>query len=606
MAEKPVKPLAQQWLIRVALWMAAYTGVVLIAHWHAGMAQQEDALTAIPRHVQQQFMPQLAQSVWDVDSDTTASLLQGLLDIDGVVHVSITSPQGQLLMQQGSTSQASHQIELPIQASQRSEQNLGALRLSLSFRQLEAKQWQHLALLLSELLLGWLLIALLGYRHLQKRIAQPLQALATQWQTHTPAKAARDEIHALTDVLTHHAAEVQQQQQGLQHDKQELVQQREHLSALLAMRTAELEQLSRFQQMIAETSSRLLTYPSDSLQEEIALALARIGNLLEVDRCYLFRVNSALRIHQTQEWCRSGVTGTAHRYEDYPLHDSAWFIPQLLKQHLVAISQLDDMPPEGQAEKQRFAEHGIQSLAVLTLSSRGQILGFFGCDSVLQKREWQDKELTLMRLIGEMLCSALQQQQQARALTQHKELLAQASEKLDHMVNADGLTGLDNAAILQHQLQLAFHHAQAMARPLGMLLVDIDRLRELNHLAGPMAGDQCIQRVAALLQQHCPTAACRIARSGSNRFTVLLPEHTLQDSIQLAEALREAVWQLAIPHPGSPAAGRVTVSIGVGNLAPQLHHSAEALHDEARQSLYQAKQNGRNCVASTPFPAAPA
>lgn len=604
---KLVKPLAQQWLTRMLLWMAAYTAVVLAAHWYADRQQQEAELTAIPRQIQQQFMPLLAQSVWDVDSDMSARLLQGMLDIQGVVHVSISSYNGQLLMQRGQLQLVSHQIELPILSGSNGEQALGALHLSLSLRKLEQQQWQHLALLLGELLLGWLLIAALGYRHLQQHVVQPLQALSAQWlqDDKTPPAKAIDELAQLKASLASHALHTQQQQQLQLQERQELAQQRDHLSSLLAMRTAELEQLSRFHQMISEMSSRLMQLNSASLQGEIAIALARIGTLLDVDRCYLFRVSSAMRIHQNQEWCRSGVPSTAQRYEDYPLHDSAWFIPQLLKQHLVAISQLEDMPPEGQTEKQRFAQHGIQSLAVVTLSSQGQVLGFFGCDSVLQKREWQDKELTLMRLFSEMLCSALLQQQLTIALDHSRQQLAEATEQLHNAVNVDGLTGLSNAATLLHQLQQAFQQAQQTGQPLSLLLVDIDQLRELNHLAGPQAGDHCIQRIARLLQQRFSTRGSLVARSGGNRFSVLLPAHTLRDALEQSEGLREAVLQLAIAHAGKQPPNVVTVSIGVSSQEPQLHHNAEALLEEARRSLQQAKLAGRNRVACTQMPGQP-
>lgn len=598
-AVKLAKPLALQWLIRTVACLAGYMAIMLGLHVYLGNLHQQTQLENIPRHVQQQFMPVLAQSVWDVDTGMMRTLLQGMLDLDGVAQVTLLNPRGQVLMQLGSPQLVSHQLELPIVLDAAGKQALGALRLGLSLRQLEEQQWQQLGIVLAELLLGLLLSGWLAHRFLQRQVTQPLQVLAAQWQAEAPVGSVEDEIAQLRLAM-----ESQHQQQlkhatALLQERNELGQQREHLSSLLAMRTAELEQLSRFHQLIAELSGRLAQINLHSLQGEIAIALARIGTLLDVERCYLFRVSPALRIHQTQEWCRSGIPSTAHLYENYPLQDSAWFVPQLLKQHLVALSQLDDMPPEGQTERLRFHNHGIQSIAVVTLSYQGQVLGFFGCDTVLQKRDWQDKELTLMRLFGEMLCTVLLQQQCQTELDQTRQQLATAHEKLSSMANVDGLTGLANQKALLQYLGQAFHQAQEHGRQLAILQVDIDWLQAYNDCFGFAEGDQCLIQLAALLLQHFPARGSILARSGGNRFTVVLPGVDRATSLALADNLRLAVWQLAIPHPGSPVSTSVTVSIGACSYTPNRHLTLEDLLQESEQCLHRAKQQGRNCVAGS-------
>ena len=606
-AVKLVKPLALQWLIRTVACLASYVAILLGLHLYLGHLQQQRQLEAIPRQIQQQFMPVLAQSVWDVDTAMMRTLLQGMLDLDGIAQVTLLNPKGEVQMQLGSRQRVSHQLELPIVASAAGQQALGALRLGLSLRQLEQQQWQHLGVLLAELLGGLLLAGVLSYRFLQHQVTRPLLNLASQWQTDAHGGSACDELAQLRIAVDSHHQLQHRQAITLLQERHDLSQQREHLSGLLAMRTVELEQLSRFHQLIAELSSRLAQLNLHSLQGEIAIALARIGTLLDVDRCYLFRVSPSLRIHQTQEWCRSGIHSTAHLYENYPLQDSAWFVPQLLKLHLVAISQLDDMPPEGQTERLRFHNHGIQSLAVVTLSYQGQVLGFFGCDTVLQKRDWQDKELTLMRLFSEMLCTVLLQQQCQTELEQTRQQLASAHDRLNSMANVDGLTGLANQKALLQQLGNAFRQAQQQHRPLAVLQVDVDLLRDYNDCFGFAEGDQCLIRLAALLQQHFPTRGSLVARSAGDRFTVMLPGVDRQTSLALADNLRLAVWQLAIPHPASPVSTCITVSIGACSYDAARHAVLEDLLQDSDQCLQHAKQQGRNRVAghaANPAPSA--
>lgn len=595
-AVKLVKPLALQWLSQTLVCVAAYLVMLLGVHLYLGNMQQQQQLQALPRHVQQQFMPLLAQSVWDVDTPMVRQLLQGMLDMEGVAQVTLLNPRGEVQIQLGDARWVSHQIELPITTMAAEQHALGALRLGLSLNKLEQQQWLHLAIKLGELAAALLLVGGLTYRFLQRKLVLPLHAMAAQWQNDA-ASLPQNEVDLARQACLHHQKQLEKQLQHCQQEHRELTQQREHLSGLLSTRTSELDQLTRFHRMIAELSSRLNQLNPHRLQSEIAIALARIGTLLEVDRCYLFRVNNELRIHQNQEWCRSGIHSTAHHYENYPLRDSAWFIPQLLKQHLVALSQLDDMPPEGQTERLRFSNHGIQSLAVVTLSHQDQVLGFFGCDSVLHKRDWQDKELTLMRLFSEMLSAALLQQQCQTELEQARLQLTDAREKLDGMNNVDGLTGLANQKVLARQLSKAFRLAQAQQRELSILQVDIDLLHDYNDCFGYAEGDHCLLRVANMLQQHFPSRNALLARSGSNRFTVVLPGMDSATCLAMADNLRLAVWQLGIPHPNSPVSPNLTVSIGASSYDSQRHATVEALLQESEQCLYQAKQQGRNTVA---------
>lgn len=598
-ALKLVKPLIPQWLIHALL--ASFTCCLLVAgvRFYLGSQLQQQLLQRIPQQVQQQFMPLLAQSVWDVDPAMEQRLLQGIQSLDGVAEVSLLNTRGQVHLVLPSTLPASHRIELPVQSAGTGDQPLGTLRLSLSLRSLEYRLWQDIALAIAELVLAMLLLVWLTRRYLRRKVLAPVAALAARWHHpgHGGQIVAQNEIDALGQTLLAYEKQADAQ---LQHSRQtcyELTQQRDHLSSLLAMRTAELDQLSRFHQMVSEMSSRLIQLDHADIEGEIAIALSRIGNLLEVDRCYLFKVAPSLRIHHTQEWCRAGIPSTAQQYENYPLQESAWFVPQLIKQHLVALSQLDDMPPEGHNERMRFAAHGIQSIAVLTLSYQGQVLGFFGCDSVLQKRDWLDKELTLMRLFSEMLCHTLLQRQYRQAHDVTRQALTLAHEKLDGMVNIDGLTGLANRKVFRQQLAKHYTQSKDGSQTLSLLLINIDAFNDYNACFGHLEGDQCLIRLAGLMQQHANGQAV-LARLGGDEFGLLLPGTDAASAYRLAENLRLAIWQLGIPHISSSVSTCVTASIGVASLDTARHDSDGALQEAAAQCLYQAKQLGRNRVIS--------
>jgi diguanylate cyclase (GGDEF)-like protein len=128
-------------------------------------------------------------------------------------------------------------------------------------------------------------------------------------------------------------------------------------------------------------------------------------------------------------------------------------------------------------------------------------------------------------------------------------------------------------------------------RPLGLLMIDVDHLRDVNTAGGHVAGDRALRQVAASLRE--ATREYDVAaRFGGDEFCVLLPETELDGALVVAERIRSHVAQ-------SAAEPRITVSIGVA-----AHRGGRLTPDElvalADRAAYRAKFSGRNTVAVPP------
>jgi diguanylate cyclase (GGDEF)-like protein len=152
-------------------------------------------------------------------------------------------------------------------------------------------------------------------------------------------------------------------------------------------------------------------------------------------------------------------------------------------------------------------------------------------------------------------------------------------------------TGLYNMRHFQSVLSQELQRAGRFDRPVGVLMIDVDHLREINTTRGHVAGDRVLKAVAAALQ----TATREYdvaARFGGDEFCVILPETELEGALVVAERIRSGVEAL-----GSDP--KVTVSIGVTT-----HRgggtTAEALVALADRAAYRAKFSGRNSVAVPP------
>ncbi|WP_295403904.1 diguanylate cyclase [uncultured Thiocystis sp.] len=177
----------------------------------------------------------------------------------------------------------------------------------------------------------------------------------------------------------------------------------------------------------------------------------------------------------------------------------------------------------------------------------------------------------------------------------HLELKHQR-DLLERLAQVDGLTGIPNRRALDQRLEQEWRRAARAGARLGLAMIDIDHFKPFNDAHGHLQGDDCLRRVAGVLDETLKRAGDFVARYGGEEFVCLVSVETSEGLGQIAEQLRMAVEALRIPHAASAALPWVTVSIGavLCELAPQT--AASAFLEQADVQLYLAKQAGRNQV----------
>lgn len=183
-----------------------------------------------------------------------------------------------------------------------------------------------------------------------------------------------------------------------------------------------------------------------------------------------------------------------------------------------------------------------------------------------------------------------------RRLEDSQRRLKRAHQNMVQLSRHDALTGLANRRHLDEALAHEWRRSARADRSLTALMIDVDHFKLYNDAFGHPAGDECLRKVADTLRARCRRPSDVVGRYGGEEFLVLLAGLDADRAVRMAETLREGVESLAIPHPSSPAARRVTISVGAACVHPHAEGSPEELIRQADGALYQAKRAGRNRV----------
>lgn len=163
--------------------------------------------------------------------------------------------------------------------------------------------------------------------------------------------------------------------------------------------------------------------------------------------------------------------------------------------------------------------------------------------------------------------------------------------KMLHLATVDSMTGLLNRYAFFDQAE-ASRMRPAGAAQMALLMLDLDHFKRINDRFGHAMGDEAL-RLFAQTAQGCLAGRGIVGRLGGEEFALALAG-SLEEALQVAEQLRAAVAGALLPTGGEPY--MVTVSIGVAGL--QAGETVAAGLARADQALYEAKREGRNCVAS--------
>ncbi len=220
-------------------------------------------------------------------------------------------------------------------------------------------------------------------------------------------------------------------------------------------RFADLEHRLAFETLITDLSARLVTLASSELDQGIEQALERVRLFFQCDRCGLLSLSESRRsvfvTHASYDEGIEHVSGDINLAEVFP-----WSYEQVVaRREPTIVARVRDLPPEAQRDRQSYATWGVRSTLDIPLLVTQKVCYIIVIQSLRTERDWPEEYVPRLRLLGEILVSALERKKADESLRASEERLRLTTESAEI-----GLWAMDldtRSVWVSHIARLMFH-----------------------------------------------------------------------------------------------------------------------------------------------------
>jgi len=169
---------------------------------------------------------------------------------------------------------------------------------------------------------------------------------------------------------------------------------------------------------------------------------------------------------------------------------------------------------------------------------------------------------------------------------------------IEEMSITDELTKLHNRRYFNYIISNEINRLKRDLKPMAFLMIDVDYFKAYNDTYGHQKGDNVLAQIGLVLKNFSKRAGDDAFRLGGEEFVVIFSESTFEQANEFANKIRKSIENLKIDHSENSASNYVTVSIGMFYKTDLTNINVDDIYRESDKLLYQAKDSGRNRVAT--------
>jgi diguanylate cyclase (GGDEF)-like protein/PAS domain S-box-containing protein len=165
-----------------------------------------------------------------------------------------------------------------------------------------------------------------------------------------------------------------------------------------------------------------------------------------------------------------------------------------------------------------------------------------------------------------------------------------AQRDASHMAEYDSLTGLANRHRMSRKLEATLTAYKAAKRCCAVMMIDLDRFKQVNDTLGHPAGDELLKQVASRIGRIVTERGCEVGRLGGDEFQIMLPD--IDDRGKLGETAKTLIQMISQPYQIEGNRCVIGASVGIA-IAPYDGVESEEIIRNADLALYASKGSGR-------------
>jgi diguanylate cyclase (GGDEF)-like protein len=266
---------------------------------------------------------------------------------------------------------------------------------------------------------------------------------------------------------------------------------------------------------------------------------------------------------------------------------------------------LEEMEPD---ERARW-EHQAGKVIMIPMQGKQHFLGGIAGMNKVGGERFTRRDMDLLSLFASQVAIAIEnahafeklEKAHSRAEEYQRELqalnrdLRTANRDLETIALYDHLTGLPNRCLIQDRMQQQLHVAMREQQPFSIIMVDLDRFKEVNDTLGHHVGDELLTQTGKRFR-HMLRKADTIGRLGGDEFAVILPDTDAGSARRVAGELSRA---LVAPFSLNGATFKIDASMGIATYPRHGDDIAELMR-RADVAMYVAKRNRDGCFVYDP------
>ena len=257
-------------------------------------------------------------------------------------------------------------------------------------------------------------------------------------------------------------------------------------------------------------------------------------------------------------------------------------------------------------EERTHWEKDAGTVILVPLSGKKGLLGGISAVNKIGEKEFSRRDFNLLQMFSSIVSVAIEnaiavkkieesnllKDNYRRQLAVTNKQLTESSKELEQLALYDSLTGLPNRSLFRDRLLRSIEQ-QGGTEAIGVILIDLDKFKNINDVLGHEKGDRLLKKISARFMEHV-TAEETLARLGGDEFVVVIEQ---EEKIVLDRA-REMLVALEVPFQIDGAKIVVNGSMGIA-MYPQHGEDVSTLLKHADSAMYRAKDNKKGVVLYT-------